>query len=140
MEARAITGAEFEHALEKAEHLLAAVDRNAGRVRAAYAWLSVAVVGLSAPLFPLLSLGASTGFGYVGMSLAGIVLAAFLFTGHVAKLRTEERRDERAMFEMIDILRELLPDVAEKERWGPARYKITVARVSRFPVGRRGSR
>jgi hypothetical protein len=138
MEARAITGAEFEHALEKAEHLLAAVDRNAARARAASAWLAVAVVALVVPVFPLLSMG--TGYGYVGVVVAGAALAFVLFSGHVAKLRTEERRDERAMFEVVDILRELLSDVAEKERWGPARYKITMARVSRFPVGRRGSR
>lgn len=140
--ARAITGAEFDEALGRAERLLDSFDRIGARARVS----SVLVAGSALAAFLLLALIVATGLpaaaavavAVVGVAGEGLTIVAIL--RHVRALHAMARRDERAMLEVVDMLRELLPDIAKEEGWGPARVQIAAARVSRFPIGRRGSR
>lgn len=141
MEARAITGWEFDRALDKAERLLDSWDRSQSQLRLTTALISVSVL-VTATLLAVVAASATLAvtIPVLAVAAAGLGLAAFWLNRYLRALHVVSRRDERAMLEVIDVLRELLPDIARAERWGPARYQITTARVSRFPVGRRGTR
>jgi hypothetical protein len=49
-------------------------------------------------------------------------------------------RDEYAMIEIVDVLRELTETVAEREGWSASRQRLTETRIARFSISARGAR
>jgi len=141
VEARSITGAEFDAALDKAEQLLGFYDRGRAHIRLSYVLMLASALAVVIPLGVVAASEAFPGLlGITTVGVVGVALLVVMLRRHVRALSATVRRDERAMLEVIDVLRELLPDVAKEEGWGPARYQIAAAWVSRFPIGGRGSR
>lgn len=141
MEARSITGAEFDVALLKAEQLLDSYDRGRAYIRLSTVAMLAAALAVVIPLGVIAaSVAPLVAAVIIAAGLVGVALLITVLLRHTRDLVAMVRRDERAMLEVIDMLRELLPDVAREEGWGPARYQIAAARVSRFPIGGRGSR
>jgi hypothetical protein len=133
---RALSGTEFDTALAKAEDLLTACDRarNRNRIIAVFVlavWtLAAAPVAASptvsvAPLLVCVVAALVTGAGAVMAGLSG---------------RDNRVRDERTMVELVGLLREMLPRVAEAEGWSSVRYRLIEARIARFPIGPRSRR
>lgn len=136
-----LNGREFEDALGHAETYLKAYEETVVRTRL------LASAGTASLAFGIgMTAVALATFVNGGVHAAGaaLICAAVLFVftgitiyGHGVRLRLAGQRDERAALDIIHILRELLPDIADMERWSPARYQLTKARVARFPIGRK---
>ncbi|GAA1659113.1 hypothetical protein GCM10009765_05580 [Fodinicola feengrottensis] len=129
------TGDDFDQALRVAEQLLSGVDRGRHRVGEARmlqilvllagAVIAVAAAVLSSPTVAIIAVVAAI----LGL-LAGHILL-------VVPLGARVLRDERAMVEIITVLRELHPHVAEREAWSAVRDRFARERISRFPVAER---
>lgn len=127
------TGDDFDQALGVAEQLLAGVDRGRHRVGEArilqvLILLTGAVVGLATLFMPVVAVAA------VVAALLGLVAGHILL---VVPLGARVLRDERAMVEIITVLRELHPHLAERESWSAVRDRFARERISRFPVAER---
>jgi hypothetical protein len=138
------SGKDFDEALVRAETLLDLVDRGHLRARTVQ---SVSFVLILAVAFGVtLAIGANRlgVLSAVTLSLAAAVIAALgagcLTTLVLYPIAKQVRRDERAMIEIIGILRELVELVARSENWSTARQQIARTRIARFPIGSRGIR
>jgi hypothetical protein len=132
------TGGEFDGALDRAEALLSALHvmrRAVGRIRIGQVGSAVAALLASAAL---LSSGADVG-AVVAAVVLGVFLAAVLSASLqlllIEPLMPRIRRDERAMIELVDTLRELFPHLARREKWSELRRYLVRTRLEQFPVG-----
>jgi hypothetical protein len=133
---RALSGAEFDAALSKAEDLLTDCDRARNRN------LIVAVFVLGVWTLAAAPVAASRAVGVVALLVCVVVALVTGAGAVVVALRGHDNRvrDERAMLELVGLLREMLPRVAEAEGWSSVRYRLVEARIARFPIGPRRRR
>jgi hypothetical protein len=138
------SGKDFDDALVRAEILLDHVDRGHLRARTVQ---SIAFILILAVVFGVaLAIGANRlgALAAATLSLAAGVIAVLgagcLTTLVFYPIAKQVRRDERAMIEIIGILRELVELVAQNENWSTARQQIARTRIARFPIGSHGIR
>ena len=120
----------------QAEALLERIDR-ADRLLADRRGLVVVGAVYGGVLAVVFSVLPVSGVSRLALVLVAIVaVAAVLAVGRVTvrPLRDERARDERAMIEILDVLREVLPFVAERESWSNTRYQGARTRIARFPI------
>ena len=133
---------DFEFALARAEVLLREVDRSRDQARRLRSLQ--AAIPLFVALAAAIAIGAS-GESFV-RAVVMIVVCAVIATlamgmmqvNMVAPAVRRISRDERAMLEIIGILRELLGAVADNEQWSASRERLARTRIARFPIGPRG--
>jgi len=138
------SGADFDDGLSRAEALLRDVDRGQFEARmlqlvATGGILGVAFAVALAIAATSLSVIAATAVAAVGAGTAVLGLW-FLGAGVMRPLARRVARDERAMIEIIGVLRELMGVVAEEEKWSASRQQLAKTRIARFPIGPRGLR
>jgi hypothetical protein len=138
------SGEDFDEALVRAEILLDHVDRGHLRARTVQ---SISVTLILAVTFGVaLAIGANHlgALSAASLSLVAAVIAVLgagcLTTLVLHPIAKQVRRDERAMIEIIGILRELMELVARNENWSTAHQQIARTRIARFPIGPRGIR
>jgi hypothetical protein len=130
-------GVEFDGYLRRAEELLVRLDEARARART-YQAASQLLPGTVAAVMATVVVA----FPSVNLLLAGVVATATALAGAIATSRRlhvpwrlQARRDEEAMVEIVTLLRDLAPVLAEEEGWTVVRRRITEARISRFPIG-----
>lgn len=132
------TGQDFVRALAVCESLLEAGERRTRWLHTVrIGQVGAALLGLSAVSILLGGNGGWFG-GLAVLLVAGLAIgvpgtAQFLL---VAPLREQIARDETTMVDTINVLRELMPMIAEAERWGVTQRQLIEARIRRFPIGR----
>jgi hypothetical protein len=138
------SGKDFEFALDQAESLLREVDRASDRARLGR--------GLQAGIPFILALVLTIIIGTHAVSawrvvvtvaicaLIVIPVAAWIEIGVVLPAKRRISRDERAMIDVIGMLRELQVAVASDENWSAGRQRLIKARIARFPIGSRSFR
>lgn len=135
------SGADFDAALAQAEALLEQIDWADRRV-ANLTGLAVAGVAFELALATVLSVASVSGVSRLVLLLGAVAVAVavVLAVDRVAirPLRRSCARDERAMIEIVDLLREVLPFVTKRENWSNTRYQVARTRIARFPIGLRG--
>jgi hypothetical protein len=139
-----MSSADFEEALGRAETLLAEVDRARDLARLIRAG-QVGVVALVA--FALAISVGTAGVSAVSALITSAVCAGVLVlligwaeVALVFPARRRISRDERAMIEIVSLLRELQVSVGADESWSGPRQRLVKARIARFPIGARGLR
>lgn len=136
-----LTGDLFDRYLERAEMLLQVASqrldrwrhfRALGMVLATVVFLTTFLSVADGPfgLIPVLS---KTLAGGLGMTILALVLKRLLLEPQLRQVH----HDEAAMITAITLLRDLEPELAERERWDYVRRQITEARIARFPIGPR---
>ena len=136
-----ITGEDIEFALRAAENLASEADLAVRQDKIARVWASMATV-------VILSASALTGgllsdrIGTIGFRVFAAI-AAFILLGGLAAcwwwiLRTHNRRNSPYLrlslaSDIVGIVREVMLEVAERERWSYIRLEATKLRVSAFP-------
>ncbi|UZI26888.1 hypothetical protein [Streptomyces sp. VB1] len=134
-------GAAFLRTLAAAERRLAGVQalsarrRRVRRPRIASASLAVLIPGF-------LTVAAAMGDGPGSLLVAvGLAVAALSLAACVTLLLRIERplnrrfmEERRAVIEEVNRMRELFPDVAERDRWEERLKRSVRERLSRFPV------
>lgn len=139
-EGRPASGADFDEALQVAERLLAGVDNGrhrvgVARVMQALLFLVSTLAVVAAAIFSTIAVTALVAIAvWIAACLAFVATHALL----VAPLAARVLRDERAMIEIITVLRELHPHLAEREGWSSIRDRFARERISRFPIAERG--
>jgi len=140
----ATTGKDFDDALSQAELLLREVDRSRARLRAVL--LVEAGIPLAVAVALTLALSASSASGVTTAVLAAVcgtltVLAVgWLWAFEIVPALRLIARDEYAMIEIVDVLRELMETVAKREGWSASRQHLARTRIARFPISVRGAR
>jgi hypothetical protein len=132
-----VAGEDFELALHRAELLLSDVD-NAHRRLATIRSVSLiflAVLALAIALLATFSGDLLRASLAVGEGLITAVIIVILVRSWTAQMRKQLRRDELSMIDLVIMLRELWPLVAEEEKWDDTRNKSTQIRLERFPIG-----
>jgi hypothetical protein len=138
-----IDGAAFLRTLAAAERRLAGLwalrdrQRRVRRPRIASASLALLIPAV-------LALTAATGDGPGGVLVAaGLTVSALSLGACLALLLRIERplnrrfaKEEHAMIEEVNRMRELFTDVAERDRWEERLKRSVRERLSRFPVER----
>jgi hypothetical protein len=139
-----MSSADFEEALSRAEALLAEADRGRDRARLVRA----GQVGVAA----LVALALAISAGTAGVSAATVLITSAVCAGilvlligwaEVALILPAKRRisrDERAIIEIVSLLRELQVSVGADENWSAPRQRLVKARIARFPIAPRGLR
>lgn len=132
---------DFDSALDQAELLLQGVDRTREWTRSARA----AQLGL--PIIVALALTITIGThslnatrAFLTVAICVLITAPIVGWIELAVIVPAKRRisrDERAMLDVIGMLRELLVSVAADEGWSAVRQRLTKARIARFPIGSR---
>jgi len=136
-EMQAVSGFEFDAALDRAEDMLARVDH--GR-QAVNRYLAMTALGWAAS-------AVAVAVGFAGSSeatsiatvsaiavLANLALSFFVRELLVRPLRESVDRDERSALETINLLRELLPLLSRQERWHRFRTEQARVRIARFGI------
>jgi hypothetical protein len=126
-----------EQALAHGERLLEAVDSGRRRMAVVTAVSSVVMVAVVLGIV----LGTLEAHGSLTAWTAAVIASAvFLAAASSAArrllvtLRSQVRRDELIMVDLIGRQRELVSLLARKEKWSPARIYLTERRLERFPV------
>jgi uncharacterized membrane protein YjjP (DUF1212 family) len=143
-ESQYASGEDFELALRDAESLLANVDDARDRYRRYLLIESIAVSGVLAAGVCTMIASLPDGAATVATAAAFLALAATLMSYLRSRVRAplaaQIYRDEKVMAGVVNILRELLPLIAENERWAQLRITQTRMRIGRFPIEPRGQR
>ncbi len=135
----ATTSADINDALARAEALMSSAEASARTCRLLVT-VEAAVIALAIVADGLLGTFTSgTGPGwltvlFVTILLFGILVASILHLSLLLPLRRRVRRDARATMAIVDFLREVIPLVAERERWSQTRVRVADARIARFPI------
>ena len=131
------TGEDFELALQRAEALLSDVDdshRRLATIRSG-SWVLLIVLALAVALLASFSSDFLRASLAVAEGLLSATLIVAIARGWTAAIRKQLRRDELSMIDLVNMLRELSPLVAEEEKWDYTRNKLTQIRLERFPIG-----
>jgi hypothetical protein len=138
------TGDDFDSALDQAELLLQEADRTRYWTR----FVRAAQLGL--PIIVALALTITIGThdltankAFLTVAICGLITAPIVGWIELAIIVPAKRRisrDERAMLDIIGMLRELLVSIAADEGWSAVRQRLTKARIARFPIGSRSFR
>jgi hypothetical protein len=125
--------------LDHAEALLAAVDRARLQLSLFRMWQLIAFALITSSLIFAIGDGQASGFaGRPILILIATAAGAGLLGLEPAARQCIRRRarDERAMLEIVDSLRELLPLISyENDSWSPTVVsRVMRSRVSRFPI------
>ncbi|WP_163509491.1 hypothetical protein [Fodinicola acaciae] len=134
-DARPASGADFDEALQVAERLLAGVDHGRHRVGVARVLQTLVL------LIGILAVVSLTPVSLTYAVLTGLAALLAFLAAHLLLVRplgARVLRDERAMIEIITVLRELHPHLAEREGWSSLRDRFARERISRFPIAERG--
>ena len=142
-ETQAVNGEEFDIALDRAEDMLARVDRgrqavNRYLVLTALGWAASAIA--VALVFAGSSDAASIAIAATVAMLANVALSVSVRALLVRPLRKSVDRDERLAVETINLLRELLPLLSRQDRWNRFRTEQTRVRIARFGITVRKAR
>ena len=137
-------GDDFDLALARAEMLLEKIDRSRQHAR----WLRSLQGVIPLVVALALTLTAETGGVTLLKTLTVAVICGaitILAIGwiQISVLRPIARRigrDERAMLEIVGVLREILGSVADNEHWSAGRQWLARTRIARFPIGPKGAR
>lgn len=71
----------------------------------------------------------------IGTAIGVLVLSLLFLIAREAQFTTRERlREVQAMIEIVGIVRELLPSIADRERWSEPRRLLMHARLARFSI------
>jgi hypothetical protein len=137
-------GDDFEFALGQAENLLQRVEHERDVVR--YGRTAQVIVPVLVALSLTLIIGThalSAARTLVIVVVCILIMAPIVTWIEVALIgpaRRRASRDERAMLDIIGMLRELQVSVAADGHWSAGRQRLTKARIARFPIGSRGFR
>ena len=129
---------EFEDALTRAESLLRQVDNN--RLIAATVRLAQLVIPVGTLLATwIIESAADVETVYVVGSLAAVALTNILFVVSsrnllLSALTAQINRDQEAMIETVNALREQLSSVAAESEWSRSAYRLNRLRIERFPL------
>jgi hypothetical protein len=131
-------GEDFDRSLAWAEALLAGVERGYERLALVRVSLGVAVTGVAFLGIAIIVVTSISWLAAVGvMIMALLVIATGLVLAQVwliAPRRRLLRRDEDAMVEMVEILKQFEPSLSEHESWGHVRRYLARSRFARFPI------
>lgn len=131
------TGEDFERALERAECLLSDVDgahRRLATIRSG-SWVLLTVIALTIALLASFSNDFIRASLAVAEGLVSATLIVALVRRWTLAVRRQLRRDELSMIDLVSMLQELFPLVAEEEKWDSTQAKFVQARLERFPIG-----
>ncbi len=146
--AKLTTGQDLDEALRIAEGLLDQAERTMERCRLLY-MSAVGVVALVAfTCAGLAELSKFAGGGRLWVAwitgILGAVIGLFaairIRMALEAPLRSRAARDAAAAVQVVGLLRELMPLIAEHEGWSQLQLLSFSSRVSRFPIGSGGIR
>ncbi len=130
-------GEDFEFALQRAESLLSDVDaahRRLATIRSG-SWALLIVIALTVALLASFSSDFIRAILAVAEGLLSAILMAALARSWAVATSKQLRRDELSMIDLVNMLRELFPLVAEEEKWDNTRNKFIQTRLERFPIG-----
>jgi hypothetical protein len=135
------TGHQFGYALDVTETLKEQADRaqekadrlltvELGIIAIAIAIITVVFAlspGIIRPVIVLIIVGA-----------VGLTLAVAIHIVVRVPLRNQAERDNQAVVDIVSLLREVLPLVADVEKWNETEMRLAKVRLSRLPIGKRG--
>ncbi len=138
-ESERTSGVEFEQALDRAELLLGGVREMRSSIRRLTV-TQISTVGVASVVVVIVltvdRLSAALALALALMAaIATVVFMLAVQIMLVRPLRPQIRRDERAMIELVDMLRELTPHLSRREQWSDVRRLLVRTRLERFPVG-----
>jgi hypothetical protein len=134
---RRATGSDFEKTLQHAELLLDKIDnarKSITQARGASAALLTLIAFATAVAVTFSSSAFRTGF-LIGIGALAIIAAAGLTSRTILPLNQQIRRDELTMVDLVETMRELLPLLADEEKWSYAQNRLAETRLERFPIG-----
>jgi hypothetical protein len=76
--------------------------------------------------------------GLIVLTFLGVLTAATMHVSLRAPFRIQAERDNQAAIDIISLLREVLPLVADVENWNDTEVRLADARLSRFSIGTGG--
>lgn len=129
------TTARFESAITGAEQLLKVVDRAvllSGLLRSVQ--VAGAVVGASVTIAAVVTPGLQWVISLALVGVALMVVPMLMESLILSSLREQIRRDQVAIAETVNELRELLGSVAIEEGWSRSTYRLMRVRIERFPL------
>lgn len=135
------TGRQFDDALRVAENFLQQADcarAKAGRVLAAEAGVIAIAAALIVIVFGLTTSVIRPVISLIVLTLPGVLTAATMHVALRAPFRIQAERDSQAAIDIISLLREVLPLVADVENWNDTEVRLADARLSRFSIGTGG--
>jgi hypothetical protein len=142
---RVTSSGQLDHVLDVTEILLERAEQAATWCRALRA-TEVGVVALA--VFVLTGwVGLSHDIGgarlvivsVIGLLVSVFVSAAIYFLVE-APIRVRITRDATAIVDVVGLVRELMPLVAQHEKWNELQTHLMSSRLSRFPIGPKGIR
>jgi hypothetical protein len=134
--ARRATGTDFNETLHHAERLLRDVDGARTRIHL-IRLIGLGVVVITG-LVAIPSAAWSDGLwpaAAATWSVASVLSVVVLASSSTKPLHRQLRRDELAMVDLVDGLRELLPLLADEEKWNSTLILLAQTRLERFPIG-----
>ena len=134
---RRATGSDFEKTLQHAELLLDKIDnarKSITQARGISAAFLTIIAFATAVAVAFSGSALRTGF-LIGVGALAIIAAAGLTSRTILPLHRQIRRDELTMVDLVETMRELLPLLADEEKWSYARNRLAETRLERFPIG-----
>ncbi|WP_433325976.1 hypothetical protein [Spirillospora sp. CA-294931] len=129
---------EFAAALDRAEGLLQQVDRNRLLIGVVYAVQIAVFSAFVAAAMVMFHFSGGTEValmvGAVTSMAGGGLVAVLLQTRLLRPLFSQLRRDQAAMVDAVNALREQLGSVASEAQWSNSTARLSRLRIERFPL------
>jgi hypothetical protein len=137
------TGEEFDRSLAWAEMLLARIEHTHERLALIRLLGVTAATGTVFVGIVVMTLTSTSGFALASTTLVAVLLIiALQFLVRfwlTVPLQRMLRRDEEAVVERTEVLRQFLSFLEKQEQWGHVRRDLAHARLARFPIAPGGS-